>query len=174
MLYLTSLHIIYRFVIEILNPIFKFFNLQINFHINLIFFILFYTKISLGYSIRRMIIQFHQHGRRCALLPGMIAKSLSQGVAADMFIKTTCTGGCLNNTIGLITGEGKCLVAHTWEQIVVLGSSVRRVSIFKKNSLCGFIDWYSTFLACFMFFEANVGTKTIHVIVPYIPPLHTQ
>ncbi len=51
MLYLTSLHIIYRFVIEILNPIFIFFNLQINFHINLIFFILFYTKISLGYYL---------------------------------------------------------------------------------------------------------------------------
>ena len=47
-------------------------------------FILRNPQIEFGNFIGRMIENIHQHRRRYALFPSMIAKSLAQGMAADM------------------------------------------------------------------------------------------
>ena len=57
---------------------------QTDFFKYLILVILINSKIPFCNLIGRMVIDIHQHGRGHTLLPGVIAKGLAKGVAADM------------------------------------------------------------------------------------------
>ena len=75
---------------------------QTDFFKYLILVILINSKIPFCDLIRRMVIDIHQHGRRHTLLPGVIAKGLAQGVAADMLWQACIDGGFFDYPVGLV------------------------------------------------------------------------
>ena len=75
---------------------------QTDFFKYLILVILINSKIPFCDLIGRMIIDIHQHGRGHTLLPGVIAKGLAQGMAADMLWQTCIDGSFFDYPVGLV------------------------------------------------------------------------
>lgn len=60
------------------------------------------AKIAGGDLIGRMVVNIHQHRRRNALFPGVIAECFSQGMAADVVAESAAGGGSAYNAVGLM------------------------------------------------------------------------
>ena len=75
---------------------------QTDFFKYLILVILINSKIPFCDLIGRMVIDIHQHGRGHTLLPGVIAKGLAQGMAADMLWQTCIDGSFFDYAVGLV------------------------------------------------------------------------
>ena len=75
---------------------------QTDFFKYLILVILINSKIPFCDLIGRMIIDIHQHGRGHTLLPGVIAKGLAKGVAADMLWQACIDGSFFDYAVGLV------------------------------------------------------------------------
>ena len=127
--------------------------------INMIPLVLLDAEISLCHLIGRVVVEIHQHGWLCALLPGMIPKSFSERVAADMSFKACVLCGFLNNTIGLKARERGAFRFLALKKIVCLCGRPAYFIILFQRLLFVLIDCNNSFFSCFLFRNTDVSAK---------------
>lgn len=80
--------------------------LNLDFGKDFILVVLVDAQIPFCDAVSGMVINAHQQSRRSPLFPGVIAESLSQGMAADIGVQPGESGGVFYDSIGLEAAQG--------------------------------------------------------------------